>query len=46
MALAFQEKDLEPREAESSPQIHPSAVISDSVIGLFTDIGAHWTVME
>jgi hypothetical protein len=46
MALAFPEKYLEPREAESAPQIHPSAVVSGSVIGVYTDIGADWTVIE
>jgi hypothetical protein len=46
MALAFQEKNLEPRAAESAPRIHPTAVVSDSVIGLYTDIGADWTVIE
>jgi hypothetical protein len=46
MALAFQEKNLEPRAAESAPRIHPSAVVSGSVIGVYTDIGADWTVIE
>jgi hypothetical protein len=46
MALAFQQKNLELRAAESAPQIHPSAVVSGSVIGTYTDIGADWTVIE
>lgn len=44
--VSLPEKNLEPREAESAPQIHPSALVSDSVIGLYSDIGAHWTVIE
>jgi hypothetical protein len=29
-----------------APRIHPSAVITGSIIGLYTDIGADWTVLE
>jgi hypothetical protein len=46
MALAFQKNRFESAAAESTPQIHPSAHVSDSVIGLYTDIGANWTVIE
>ncbi|RJR30948.1 MAG: acetyltransferase [Desulfobacteraceae bacterium] len=30
----------------SEPQIDPSAVVKDSGIGLYTDIGPNWTVIE
>jgi len=46
MALAYQKNHLEPAEAASAPQIHPSAIVQDSVIGTYTDIGANWTVIE
>jgi hypothetical protein len=46
MALAFQKNHLESAEAASAPQIHPSAAVTDSVIGSYTDIGADWTVIE
>lgn len=29
-----------------NPQIHPSAAIAESVIGIYTDIGPNWTVIE
>jgi phosphonate metabolism protein (transferase hexapeptide repeat family) len=28
------------------PQIHPSACVSESVIGTYTDIGPNWTVLD
>jgi phosphonate metabolism protein (transferase hexapeptide repeat family) len=46
MALAFQNNDVEPGKDASAPQVHPTAVVSDSVIGTYTDIGADWTVVE
>jgi phosphonate metabolism protein (transferase hexapeptide repeat family) len=46
MALAFQIDPLESDEAAARPQIHPTAAITDSVIGAYTDIGSHWTVIE
>jgi phosphonate metabolism protein (transferase hexapeptide repeat family) len=46
MALSFPKNNLEPTEAASAPQIHPSASVTNSVIGSYTDIGANWTVTE
>jgi hypothetical protein len=46
MAFAFQKEDTDRAEAASTPQMHPSAVVRDSVIGFYTDIGADWTVIE
>ena len=33
-------------ESKASPRIHPSAVVTASTIGSYTDIGANWTLLE
>jgi phosphonate metabolism protein (transferase hexapeptide repeat family) len=32
--------------ADPAPQIHPSAIVTKSVIGSYTDIGLNWKVLE
>jgi phosphonate metabolism protein (transferase hexapeptide repeat family) len=31
---------------DSAPRIHPSAKVTGAVIGSYTDIGPHWTLLE
>jgi len=46
MAKALHRNMSVPAESASTPQIHPSARVSDCVIGCYTDIGANWTLIE
>jgi phosphonate metabolism protein (transferase hexapeptide repeat family) len=46
MAIASQQKIVELTGAGPDPQIHSSAVVTESVIGSYTDIGPDWTVVE
>lgn len=45
MAAASQPNSVEFAGIGPTPQIHPSASVSASVIGSYTDIGPNWTVM-
>jgi phosphonate metabolism protein (transferase hexapeptide repeat family) len=33
-------------ESKSAPNIHPTAVVTASTIGIYTDIGPNWTLLE
>jgi hypothetical protein len=46
MAITFQPVRTEATADGPAPRIHPSAGITQSVIGSYTDIGANWTVVE
>jgi len=46
MAIAFQPDIVELTGVGPDPQLHPSACVTESVIGSYTDIGPNWTVMD
>jgi hypothetical protein len=46
MPIASQHRSAESTGAGPDPQIHPSACVTESVIGSYTDIGPNWTVVE
>jgi phosphonate metabolism protein (transferase hexapeptide repeat family) len=46
MAIASQQNIVALTGVGPDPQIHPSANLTESVIGSYTDIGPDWTVME
>jgi phosphonate metabolism protein (transferase hexapeptide repeat family) len=46
MEVASFQSDVALVKADPAPQIHPSAMVTKSVIGSYTDIGLNWTVLE
>jgi len=41
-----QQNAVQSAGAGPAPRIHPSAVVVDSVVGSYTDIGSNWRPMD